>query len=417
MGKSLNSRELGKGITQRKDGSYTARYVDRYGVRKSLYASTVNEIKQKLKLAKLEEENRVITQSNVTLSKWFDKWLEVYKNNAVRIGTKTGYILVFEKHIKPFLGYYNLGEIKTSDVRRLINKLEADGLGYATQSRVKVMLTDMFDKAIMDDLIVKNPAKGIRIIRKDHFERRVFSKEEQITFFECSKGTYFDNLFVVAVNTGMRIGEICALTWDDIDLKAKRIIVNKTLSYRKLEGDEKRTFHIGPPKTTTSNREIPISSACEKALKKQFILRNNIMSRPKAKPLKGFEDVLFVSRNGWPLCDQTVIDAMDKIVNEINYSRDEGEKFQRVSPHCFRHTFATRCFEAGIPPKTVQVLLGHATLDMTMNLYTHVLEDKKEEALVALNDYYFDIEQQKEINIEDSFRKAVLDSRKVVSFG
>ena len=79
--------------------------------------------------------------------------------------------------------------------------------------------------------------------------------------------------------------------------------------------------------------------------------------------------------------------------------------------------WATRCFEAGIPPKTVQVLLGHATLDMTMNLYTHVLEDKKEEALVALNDYYFDIEQQKEINIEDSFRKAVLDSRKVVSFG
>ena len=77
MGKSLNGRELGKGISQRKDGSYTARYVDRYGVRKSLYASTVNDIKQKLKVAKFEEENRVITQSNVTLSKWFDKWLEV----------------------------------------------------------------------------------------------------------------------------------------------------------------------------------------------------------------------------------------------------------------------------------------------------------------------------------------------------
>lgn len=64
-------------------------------------------------------------QSNVTLSKWFDKWLEVYKNNAVRIGTKTGYILVFEKHIKPFLGYYDIGEIKTSEVRKLINKIEA----------------------------------------------------------------------------------------------------------------------------------------------------------------------------------------------------------------------------------------------------------------------------------------------------
>ena len=141
------------------------------------------------------------------------------------------------------------------------------------------------------------------------------------------------------------------------------------------------------------------------------------MSSRKAKPLKGFEDVLFVSRNGWPLCDQTIIDSLDKIVNEINYSRDEGEQFQRISPHCFRHTFATRCFEAGIPPKTVQHLLGHASLDMTMNLYTHVMDDKKDEAVIALNDYYFDIEQQKEIVIEDGFKKAILDSRKVVSFG
>ena len=417
MGKSLNGRELGKGIAQRKDGSYTARYVDKYGVRRSLYASNINDIRQKLKAAKFDDENRSVAQSNVTLNKWFDTWLDVYKNNAVRGGTKAHYLFVFEKYIKPVLGYYDLNEIKPSDIRKLINKLESDGLGYSTQSRVKIMLADIFDKAVMDDMIVKNPAKGVRITRKDHFERRVFSKEEQITFFECSKGTYFDNLFVVAVNTGMRIGEICALTWEDIDFKNKKIRINKTLSYRKLEGDEKKTFHIGPPKTKTSNREIPISSACEKALKKQFILRNNIMSSRKAKPLKGFEDILFVSRKGWPLCDQTVIDALDKIVNEINYSRDEGEQFQHLSPHCFRHTFATRCFEAGIPPKTVQILLGHASLDMTMNLYTHVLEDKKDEALVALNDYYFDIEQQKEINLEDSFRKAVLDSRKVVSFG
>ena len=124
MGKSLNGRELGKGISQRKDGSYTARYVDKHGVRRSLSASTINDIRQKLKVAKFDEENRVITESKITLSKWFDKWLDVYKNNAVRIGTKAGYILVFEKHIKPFLGYYELNEIKTSDVRRLINKLD-----------------------------------------------------------------------------------------------------------------------------------------------------------------------------------------------------------------------------------------------------------------------------------------------------
>lgn len=417
MGKSLNGKELGKGISQRKDGSYMARYVDKYGVRKSLYASTINEIRLKLKAAQFEEENRTVKYSNVTLTKWFDTWIDVYKKNAVRAGTKAGYINVFEKHIKPYLGAYELSEIKASDVRKLINLLESNGLGFATQNRVKIMLTDMFDKALMDDLIGKNPAKGVRVKNQEEFERRVLTKEEQITFFDCSKGTYFDNLFVVAVNTGMRIGEICALTWDDIDLKAKKISVTKTLSYRKLEGDDKRSFHLGPPKTKASIREIPISPKCEVALKKQFILRNNIMSNRRSKPIEGLENVLFVSRIGRPLCDQTIIDGIDKIINEINYSRDEAELFQRISPHCFRHTFATRCFEAGIPPKTVQHLLGHASLDMTMNLYTHVMDEKKDEAVIALNDYYFDIEQQKETVIEDDFKRAVLETQKVVSFG
>lgn len=99
----------------------------------------------------------------------------------------------------------------------------------------------------------------------------------------------------MAVTTGMRIGEICALTWDDINLKTKKISVTKTLSYRKIEGDEKRSFHLGPPKTKASIREIPISPKCEVALKKQFILRNNIMSNRRSKPIEGLENVLFVS--------------------------------------------------------------------------------------------------------------------------
>lgn len=116
------------------------------------------------------------------------------------------------------------------------------------------------------------------------------------------------------------------------------------------------------------------------------------------------EDLLFISSKGRPLCTQIVTDAIDRIIKEINLCRDMSEQMPKFSPHCFRHTFATRCFEAGIPPKTVQVLLGHSSLDMAMNLYTHVMPEQKIDALEKLNSYYSDInnDMNKEIVIDES---------------
>lgn len=99
----------------------------------------------------------------------------------------------------------------------------------------------MFDKAMVDNYVLKNPCKGIRLARDEKKDMRVFSREEQAEFFECSKGTFYDNLFVVAVSTGLRQGEICALTWDDIDFEKKEISVTKTLLYQKLEEIPKKS--------------------------------------------------------------------------------------------------------------------------------------------------------------------------------
>ena len=104
---------------------------------------------------------------------------------------------------------------------------------------------------------------------------------------------------------------------------------------------------------------------------------------------------------------------MDRLVHEINETRDDAEQMLRLTPHCFRNTFATRCFEAGIPPKTVQTLLGHASLDMTMNLYTHVMDDKKDEALEALNEYYERIDEDEQ-SVDESIKRAVNECKKIV---
>jgi len=243
------------------------------------------------------------------------------------------------------------------------------------------------------------------VIRDEKKDIRVYTREEKVEFFDCCKGTFYDNLFNVAISTGLRQGEICALTWDDIDLKKKEIIINKTLLYQKLEGDVGKTFHINPPKTKTSNRVVPINKPCEIALKKQFIQRINVMSKPSAKLYKGFEDLLFTTKFGTPICDQILIDAITKVIGELNLCRDELEQFEMFSPHCFRHTFATRCFEAGISSKTVQQYLGHASLQMTMDLYTHVLADQKKEDMFNNSDNiaeerYNDV-QEKENSVID----------------
>lgn len=147
---------------------------------------------------------------------------------------------------------------------------------------------------------------------------------------------FYENLFYVAVNTGLRPGELFALMIDDIDLETGYINVNKTLVYQKYLDDECKTFRIETPKTKQSFRKVPINSVCRVYLEKQLELKK-IISRKRPK---------------------------------------QQNDFSIFSGHTFRHTFATRCFEVGVEPKVVQDYLGHASLKMTMDLYTHVTESK-----------------------------------------
>jgi integrase len=297
---------------------------------------------------------------------------------------------VYNKHIAPALGNRRLCDINQLMIREVIKGLVQNGYQFETQNKVKILLVDMFDKAITDDFARKNPARGIKLVRDESEIKntRVLTPEEQLEFFDCCKGTFYDNLFVVAVNTGLRPGEVCGLMWDDIDFDKMEISVERTLLYQKLEGDEQKTFHFDLPKTKQSKRKVPMNKACAIALKKQK-LQSDVV---KAKSCKfesvpdEFKQLLFTTKYGTPINAVVLGDAVNSIVDEINLMKDPLEEFERFSPHCFRHTFATRCFESGIQPKTVQSYLGHASLKMTMDLYTHVLNDKKQEEMNKLED-------------------------------
>lgn len=382
MGKDLKGKELGRGISQRSDGSYHARFVDKFGKRHSLYGKSLTTLKQELKDAKKEVELKAVAtpKKEYTLHEWYLQWMDVYKYE-VRDSTRLVYTTIYQKHIDPVLGRYKLVDLTTLLIRRFLNQMQKDGYSFEVRNKARIIILDLFDKAIMDDFAFKNPARGIKLKRDEKVEPRVLSKEEQIDFFDACKGTFYEELFTVAVLTGLRPGELFALRWQDIDLKARTISVTRTLLYQKLEGDTRKEFHIHPPKTESSIRTVSFGERCAQALKSQFRKKSNIALKTTSTPLEGYEDLLFVTKFNTPLCSQIFCDAIDRIVDLINESRCELEMFDRFSGHCFRHTYATRCFEADVDPKVVQKQLGHASLQMTMDLYTHLFSDKKDDEM------------------------------------
>jgi len=406
MGKDLSGKEIGDGISQRKDGRYCARYVDRFNVRKSIYDRNLRLLKDKLNTAMYENKKALnIVDEKTTLDEWFEKWLTIHKYKVIRESTKCIYTQVYTKHISPILGNFRISKITQIQIKGLLNDLDKRGFKFETKNKVRILLIDMFDKAMIDDFMTKNPAKRIKLIRDESLERRVLTVTEQEDFFECARGTFYNNLYVVAISTGLRPGELYALTWDDIDMERMEININKTLLYQKLEGDQQKTFHLHPPKTRASNRRVPINKQCEIALKKQRLQNLSISSKMSTKKHKGLEDLLFTTKYGTPINAQIYSDSIKRIIDEINLMRTTLEEFEAFSGHCFRHTFATRCMEANIAPKTVQQYLGHASLKMTMDLYTHVLDDYKQSEMLKLESMLEYTFGENEERIQEKYQK------------
>ena len=412
MGKDLNGKELGEGISQRKDGVYHARYVNRFGKRVSLYDSSLPKLRKAYKQAVAENIcNRTIKKS-YTLDEWHDKWQEIYKY-GLRPSTIMTYSLLYSHHISPTLGHKNLSDITALDVQALINSLAKAGYGYEMKNSVRIMVGDMFTKAMIDDFALKNPAKAIKLVRDEKEEPRVLDLSEQAEFFDVCRGTFYDEAFTVHVLTGLRPGELFALDpWRDIDFQKREISVTHTLSYQKWEGDLGKTFHLGPPKTESSIRIVPFDERCEIALRRQMRKKAMLSSRTTYSPLPGFESLLFVTKYGTPINSQIYCDAIERIVKLINESRGDLDQFESFSGHCFRHTFATRGFEAGLKPKTIQKLLGHATLQMTMDLYAHLLKEERNNEIEKLSSYTSQV-----FDTSDELRdQRMAQSDKVVGF-
>ena len=384
MGKDLKGKELGEGLTQRKDGTYQARYTDMFGKRQTMYSKNLRLLRKDLAVKISENENGIAIRDKYTLDEWHKRWMMVYKKD-LKANTIIQYNGIYNRHISPYLGNKPINTIVKSDIQMLIEHAEDEGFKYEVQSKIRSIMGDMMNRAIEDLLIVRNPVVGIKLYSEREQNAKALSAREQSVFFDYCKGSFYENLFVVAVNTGMRPGELFALTEKDLDFEKGYINVTKTLNYMKGNGDNKKNYHIGTPKTKNSIRKVPMNSVCREYLHKQVDLKQNL------QVVKNTDTpFLFVTTLNTPLCAWSYRNAINSIVEKINEKRELDSQFELFSGHVFRHTFATRCLENGVQPKVIQAYLGHASLKMTMDLYIHVTDERSQEEIERIVPVYKD---------------------------
>lgn len=370
MGKSLNGKELGKGISQRKqDGLYVARFTNRFGKRQVIYDKTYNGVQKKMREAMFDDEKSVnVVNTKMTLDEWYKIWMETCKKNC-RNNTKETYARHY-KRVQEELGWRKLNNLSLVVMQNAINNLKTDN----QRKESKKILVDMLEKALASDLIIKNVAKQIntKLTNEEKKPRRVLTVEEERIFLEEAQESYYYNLYVVALETGMRIGELTGLQWEDVDFNNKVIHVRHSLTYFS-NAEKKYVFEMHPTKTNKGLRDIPLSQNAANALRQQHFIKQKMINNGR-EPLEGFENLVFATKNNRPSTQFLVSESIDAILQRIHKKYPEME-FEHFTPHCLRHTFATRCLEANVPLKTVSSLLGHSQLQLTTDLYMHVTQD------------------------------------------
>ena len=373
MGKALNGKELGRGITQRKDGLYQGRFVNRFGKKQTIYAKTLNEVRQKLRKEQYEDEKALnVVSKEVTLDEWYLIWMDTCKKNC-RASTKETYGRHYHR-IKKALGWRKLTSLNLIIMQQAINDLDTDN----ERRNSKKVLVDMLDKAMDSDLLIKNAAKQINTVisKEEKKERRVLTVSETELFLSEAADAFYYNMFVLALETGMRISELMGLQWSDIDFNKKVLYVRHSLCYFCSGG--KYVFEWHDTKTVNGKRTIPLTSRATEALKRQRLLRQKVWLKHAADAQSEYKDLVFVTKKNRPTQQFIVQECMNLVIKRI---QEKQPDFERFSPHCFRHTFATRAIENGMPPKSLQKILGHGSLQLTMDLYCHVTEDTLFEAM------------------------------------
>ena len=340
MGKGLDGKELGTGLRQRADGKYVARFKARSGKRPEKAFDKLTEAKRWLNEQRyLDEHSNLLFAQSMTLDTWYKYWLET-KAPTVRDTTLNIYKRRYKFDVKPSLGNMLLSDIKPLHCQMVLNQMEKS---QKTQEITKVIMQQLFDSAVDNELLERSPiTRIVKVHKTEKEERRVFTADEQERFVDYlnSSDYKYKNAYLFILETGLRIGEVKGLMWGDL--------TDTTLTVRRNMVSLNNEDVIHEPKTASGYRTVPLT------MKARAIIREI-----KRQPIVG-RYVFTIDSDSINTCLKWICDKLG---------------IEPITVHGLRHSFATRCIERNMNPKTLQKILGHKTLNMTMDLYVHVTEE------------------------------------------
>ena len=362
MGKDLKGKELGVGISQREDKYYVGRFTNKYGRRQQKLFLKLQECRQWLADAQYaDEHSNVAYAQDMTVDAWYEYWISM-KERTVRPNTVRNYRERYTRNIRPILGKLIMSEVKPLQCQLVMNKMADEGYKSTTMYQARITMYNMFDYAFQNEVILKNPCNSA--VKSDMGQptskKEALTIDQQKRFIKEVEGNAYEKQYKFLLQTGLRTGELVGLKWEDIDFENHTMTISRSMEYR----HSTKEWRVGPPKSKSGYRTVPLTDEAIEILRMQKAKNLSISIIPIE-----WTEYVFLCRKGTPVKNSTYDTMLFKLCDKAG--------IPRFSMHVLRHTFATRCIEAGMKPKTLQTILGHSNIGITMNRYVHTTEDEK----------------------------------------
>ena len=368
------NRILRSGESQRKDGRYAYKYIDTTGKPQFVYSwkleatdSTPQGKRDGLSLREKEKQiRRDIEDAIIPRGGEVKKYLS--QKTGVRHNTEANYNFVLNIIKKEDFGRQRIDRVKLSDAKCWLIKLQQDGRGYSSIHSIRGVVRPAFQMAVDDDLIRKNPFEFqlATVVVNDSVTREAITRKQERAFLEFVKGDkhfsrYYDGIYIL-FKTGLRISEFVGLTLADLDMKNRKISVN-----HQLQRKRNMEYIIEDTKTASGTREIPMTDDVYQCF--QRIIANR--PKPKTEPMIGGRcGFLYLDKDGKPMVALHWEHYFKHICQK--YNSIYKVQMPKVTPHVCRHTFCSNMAKSGMNPKTLQYLMGHSDIGVTLNTYTHL---------------------------------------------